>query len=169
MMEEYVREISPQMQAELDKLYKQLKKRDALAANANRTITVRNKLVEKQKKAQDVIDIWDEKYGYPQKPLTKQQTEERNKLLRQRGRISRKIQRYDDWIDRDIDFALTEKYMALETASERAQRNLEDNFPGYLSRSLTENESKNPLYNELINAAWEADSALDGFAERHDM
>lgn len=169
IMKKYVTEFTPQMQAKFDELYKRLEKIDALTENANRTITVRNKFFEEQKNVQGIIDIWDEKHGYPQKDLTRQQTEDRNKLLRQRGRILRKIERYDDWIDRNIDFALTEKYMALAVAAERAEKDIDDKFPGYLTRSLTEDESNSPEYLTLVNAAWDADAALDEFAERHGM
>lgn len=167
--EKFVVKLSPERQAELDRMTAELKKIDKRFENTKRVIEARNALAREIKKSLDVLDLWDEKNGYPQKDLSERKLAEREALRRVSGGLTLKVKRYDDWIDRDIDFDLTEKYMQLEKIAERENKKFRAKYPLDWKTRISKEDIKNPEFKALSEAAWAADSALAEFAELHDL
>lgn len=173
IMEKYVVEVSPQERAKLDRLAAKLKgikkESDKRTKNANLIIPKRNLLSKELKKANEALDLWDAQNGYPQQDQSDKQIAERRALRRTSGRLIIKIRRYDDWIDGDVPFPITEKYMKLEAAADRARRNQDAKFPSKIGATLSRDLIRDPDYLALSEARSDANEALRAFAERHGL
>lgn len=171
MMKKFEVEISPEQRAKMDNAAKELeeirKKSQLRMENANRIIEARNRLVPELKTAIEALDAWDEANGYPKKQMTDRQYDERRKFVRAAGSLTLKIEKYDDWIERDISFPLTQQYMKLERSADRASRLYTSTYPDVTN--LSREDMKHPEFQKLLNATVDADAALSEFAKRHGL
>jgi len=164
-MQKYVEELPPNIRAELDKALADSRKK---TDNANLIIDARNTLVPRLRKARETLDLWDEKHNYPENELSDNEYSERKVISLDVGSIVIKIERYDEWIERDVSFPLTQKYMKLERAVERASKAHAEQFPSPLG-SIPFSETLDSAEIELLRREQNAREELHKFADKHGL
>jgi len=160
-------DLPPDAQADLEKITERAQqKRD----NRRLLINARAEFNETVAQARLEKAHWERANGTNRHRHTDQQTAERRALNDNVRRLQSKLYRFDDWISRDIDFAIIQKYLALEKSSRQAQKTYHDKYPPLpLSQILTGETSSSPERDRLRKRYIETGKAYRDFEEKHDL
>lgn len=167
LMEEYVKELSPEVQAEIEKAVETARNK---ANSANQMRGLRNRLVEDAAQAKLDLFIWKEANGEDRSRLTDAQNTVLRQLERNHAHKTAKIRRFDIWIARGKDSSTVQKYFALQASHEQARKNLYKKFPEKpLSQMMSDPDFMNPERLKLTEALSVAREAMQAYEKKHGL